>query len=222
MATNSNITLSKIHHRAMDVNILSKALISTTNTSVSVGSSSTSILVANTSRKTATFVNDSDEVIYLTLGEYDAIMNKGIRLNANGGSYEINVTNLYNGAITAICTSGSKNLCVTEGWDKIVEKVVINSNGWICYETSKTINSNSNLRELAQTVTVDSDAYIKSTFTKTITSASSFTVLGRTKTITSDAYITKLAATKTITSDMFIGYLGKSPASILQWAVIVE
>ena len=80
---------------------------------VTVGATSTAVLSANTDRVAATFVNDSDEVIYLSLGGTVAL-NKGIRLNAAGGSFSIDASNLYKGAVTAICTSGSKVLCVTE------------------------------------------------------------------------------------------------------------
>jgi len=37
-------------------------------------------------------VNDSDVVIYLGVGAA-AVLNQGIRLNANGGAYEINWSN---------------------------------------------------------------------------------------------------------------------------------
>lgn len=88
--------------------------IDVTNTKVSIGSSSTSVLSANETRKHVVFVNDSDEDIYLSLSD-TAVINEGIRLNAHGGSYEINLNNLYTGAISAICASGSKNLTVVEG-----------------------------------------------------------------------------------------------------------
>ena len=84
-----------------------------TSGAVTVGNTDTSVLAANNSRKSATFVNDSDESIYLQLGAA-AVLNEGIRLNAAGGSYEINHTNLFTGAVNAICTSGSKVLTVTE------------------------------------------------------------------------------------------------------------
>lgn len=83
------------------------------NSNVSVGSSTTLVLAANGTRRIANFVNDSDEDIYLALGE-DAELNKGIRLNAGGGNYEINATNMWRGAVNAICASGSKNLSVSE------------------------------------------------------------------------------------------------------------
>lgn len=84
-----------------------------TATNVTVGNTSTQVLPANGSRKLAVFTNDSDETIYLSLGT-PAEMNKGIRLNAAGGGYEINETNPFIGPIYAICSSGSKRLCVYE------------------------------------------------------------------------------------------------------------
>lgn len=87
---------------------------SATPTKISVGATSTSVLAANANRNFAVFVNDSDEVIYLSLSG-TAVMNEGIRLNAAGGAYEINVLNMYTGDISAICSSGTKNLTLTEG-----------------------------------------------------------------------------------------------------------
>jgi hypothetical protein len=81
--------------------------------SVSVGSSSTSVLTHNSTRVSSTFTNDSDETIYLQLGSA-AAANTGIRLNANGGSYEINTSNPWYGDVNAICASGSKTLCAIE------------------------------------------------------------------------------------------------------------
>jgi len=89
---------------------------SVTNTAISVGDTSTTILAANANRKYALIVNDSDTVIYLALGAA-AIVNNGIRLNANGGAYVINWTNLYKGAINGIhaATGLTKNVTVVEG-----------------------------------------------------------------------------------------------------------
>ena len=87
---------------------------SSTDTYATVGTASTEVLAANDFRMDAALVNDSDEVMYLARGN-DAVMNQGIRLNANGGSYNIDSTNLFKGAINAICASGGKNICVTEG-----------------------------------------------------------------------------------------------------------
>ena len=84
---------------------------SATNTKVSVGAATTVVLASNADRQYAAFVNDSDEVIYLSFGAA-AVMNQGIRLNAAGGSHEITVTNRFTGAVNGICTSGTKNLTI--------------------------------------------------------------------------------------------------------------
>lgn len=82
-----------------------------TNTNVTVGTTSTKVLNVSGDRDWVVITNDSDETIYLALGSY-AVMNKGIRLNASGGSLEINFDCPFIGEINAICASGSKNLCV--------------------------------------------------------------------------------------------------------------
>lgn len=89
---------------------------SVTHSTVTVGNSSTSVLTADEDRAYCLLQNDSDETIYLKFGAAGEL-NKGIRLNANGGQYEISGANnnLYTGAINAICTSGSKKLLVTVG-----------------------------------------------------------------------------------------------------------
>lgn len=88
-----------------------------------IGATATLALDANQYRVKATFVNDSNETIYLAKSE-GAAMNSGIRLNANGGSFEdlptmvtINgrtFAYIYKGAYTAICASGGKVLTVQE------------------------------------------------------------------------------------------------------------
>jgi hypothetical protein len=86
------------------------------HTAPTIGNTTTAALAANTSRLYALFINDSDETIYLKLGAA-AVLNAGIRLNANGGSYEMSAGqgNLYTGVVNGICTSGGKKLLVTEG-----------------------------------------------------------------------------------------------------------
>jgi hypothetical protein len=86
------------------------------HTAVTVGTGTTLALAANTGCQTRVFVNDSDEAIYLSFNA-SAVLNAGIRLNANGGSYEMaeKFGNLYQGVVNAISTSGSKKLLVTEG-----------------------------------------------------------------------------------------------------------
>lgn len=84
-------------------------------TAVEIGTDSTNVLDSNDTRIYLLLTNDSDEAIYIKFGAA-AALNEGIRLNANGGSYEISPANanLYQGVINAICTSGSKKLLVCE------------------------------------------------------------------------------------------------------------
>ena len=76
---------------------------------------STEVRAANPRRADAVFVNDSNQPIYLARGNA-AVLNAGIRLNANGGSYEINRNNLFLGVIIAIAVGGDKNLVWSEGY----------------------------------------------------------------------------------------------------------
>jgi hypothetical protein len=88
-----------------------------THTAVNVTAVSGAALAANADRLYALCINDSDEVIYLKLGAA-AVVNEGIRLNADGGSYEMSAAegNLYLGAINAIHGgAGNKVLTVLEG-----------------------------------------------------------------------------------------------------------
>lgn len=87
---------------------------SVTDTAVPVEVASTLVLAANVHRADAVIVNDSDTVIYLARGNA-AVLNTGIRLNASGGSYEINLDNLFLGAVYAICSVADKVLTVSEG-----------------------------------------------------------------------------------------------------------
>ncbi len=80
---------------------------------VTVGATSTAILAAHPKRLTATIVNDSNEPIYVSTGGA-AVVGQGIRLNANGGSYEIHAQNIYYGAINGICASGSKDVSISQ------------------------------------------------------------------------------------------------------------
>ena len=74
------------------------------------------ILAANVNRLYALFVNDSETIVYLALGGA-AALNTGIRLNANGGSYEMSkkLGNLYTGVVNGISGVAGQVVCVTEG-----------------------------------------------------------------------------------------------------------
>jgi hypothetical protein len=89
---------------------------SMTHSVVNVGIATTLVLAANPSRKYALIINDSDTVIYVKFGT-TAILNSGIRLDANGGKYEMSALqgNLFTGEINAISSVDLKKLLVTEG-----------------------------------------------------------------------------------------------------------
>lgn len=87
-----------------------------THTAPSITTASGEALAANTSRNYVLLVNDSDTVVYIKIG-VAAVVNEGIRLNANGGSYEMadEFRNIQYDAIYAIHGgSGDKVLLVTE------------------------------------------------------------------------------------------------------------
>ena len=89
-----------------------------THSVVAVPATSVQVLAANVDANYRLLVNDSAVVIYLDLG-VAAVMNQGIRLEANGGKYEMSKWNgnLYTGAVFGIRTSGAgtDNVLVTEG-----------------------------------------------------------------------------------------------------------
>jgi hypothetical protein len=84
-----------------------------TNFAVTVGTSSTQVLAANSNRKLLILVNDSDETMYVSLGA-TATLNNGIRLNSNGGALALDDP-IFKGIVNAICISGSKKLVGIEG-----------------------------------------------------------------------------------------------------------
>lgn len=72
------------------------------------------LLPENARRIHALFVNNSDAVCWLMLGT-EAVANWGIRLNADGGSYEINFfQNPYRGKVYGVSSGVTKRLMVTE------------------------------------------------------------------------------------------------------------
>jgi hypothetical protein len=96
---------------------ISQAYTTPAHTVFGVTNASQIALAANASRKYAVLQNDSDTDIYIALGTA-AVMNRGIKLNAGGGSYEIRSADgsLYKGDVYAICSvAGPKNLLLTEG-----------------------------------------------------------------------------------------------------------
>lgn len=87
----------------------------TNSKSVTVGTSAVAVLAANGSRQYALLTNDSDTAIYLNLGTASTTSgNYSVRVNANGGQFEIGTDFLYKGQIWASSTAASKVLRVVE------------------------------------------------------------------------------------------------------------
>ncbi|GAJ03378.1 unnamed protein product [marine sediment metagenome] len=80
----------------------------TSDLSIDLAVASIVVLPPNRHRTAAWLINNSAVVIYLGLGR-PATATSGIRLNAAGGAFEINFTNLYRGEIQAISASGTGN-----------------------------------------------------------------------------------------------------------------
>lgn len=87
-----------------------------THSAINVQNASTLVSAINPDRQYMYLQNDSDTVIYLGL-DVAAEANKGIRLAANGGTYEMSPAqaNLSKCAVYAISASSGKNLLVTKG-----------------------------------------------------------------------------------------------------------
>lgn len=75
------------------------------NFEVTIGSSSTEIKTANASRKLLALVNNSEISIFISLGT-TAVMNSGIRLNANGGNIVL-ASPVYMGSVYGIAESAA-------------------------------------------------------------------------------------------------------------------
>lgn len=95
---------------------MATAPINPTHSAASISTTSAAVLAANTSRRYALLVNDGVADVYLNLGG-TAVVNTGIRLAGNGGSFEVGPAfgNLFRGAINGITVSGTSTVLVTEG-----------------------------------------------------------------------------------------------------------
>ena len=90
-------------------------IIRTNNATAGVTDASVIVVVANEQRADIEIVNDLDVVVYLARGDV-AVVGSGIRLNANGGSYSMDTSNLYLGAFSAICNVGEDgSITISEG-----------------------------------------------------------------------------------------------------------
>lgn len=76
------------------------------NDEITLAANIASLILEATERRYGAFINNSGVDITLVLAPREkAKLNKGIILKAFGGSFEINSTNLYWGAVSAIAAS---------------------------------------------------------------------------------------------------------------------
>ena len=86
-----------------------------TDTHAFVADAPVIIVNANESRADLKIVNDSDVIVYIARGNAIAA-NNGIRLNANGGVFNMDQTDLFLGDIYAICGIGQDgSVTISEG-----------------------------------------------------------------------------------------------------------
>lgn len=101
--------------QSIDVSLKEHRITNVTRSKGWVETTSSVQLYSDSDRLYALIVNDSDTIVYLNLGAA-AVVGEGIRLNANGGAFEINWTNLYTGAVYGIHGgTGTKYVTVIEG-----------------------------------------------------------------------------------------------------------
>lgn len=96
---NTGVTVQRVIEASSDAGAV---------TEVTVGSTTTAILTGSATRRGIIIVNDSDETIYLGFGA-SAVMGRGVRINAAGGSVAVSD---YVGTVNGICASGGKDVTV--------------------------------------------------------------------------------------------------------------
>lgn len=79
----------------------------------SIGTSTTEIVASDNDRKAIFIVNDSANTIFIGIGG-DAVMNKGIRINANGGALLLSGATRTTQAIDGISGTAASNITVHE------------------------------------------------------------------------------------------------------------
>lgn len=86
-----------------------------TNASSTVATTSRVIVNANVARQYLAIVNDGDQDVYLNF-RATSTAGTGIRLNANGGAYEMDITssNVYVGPVSAVTSTSTSAVTIIE------------------------------------------------------------------------------------------------------------
>lgn len=99
------------------VNVFLSGSVANSSFSGSVGPVSRVIISPNYNRMSLSMTNDGANTVYLSLGKV-AVAGNGVRLNSNGGSFEIHSSNLYQGTVCAVTTSGTSAICFVEMYNQ--------------------------------------------------------------------------------------------------------
>lgn len=83
-----------------------------TSSAMTVTTSSSRVLATSTAREYVALVNSGSNPAYLCLNADMACTAAGIYLAPGGGSYEILLSNLYQGSITALSSGGNTTITV--------------------------------------------------------------------------------------------------------------
>jgi hypothetical protein len=94
-------------------NLSSPASAANAPTFATVGTTSSEIIAANIDRKGLVLVNDSTKICYLAFGD-TAVIGRGIRLNANGGSFTMQESTFTTQSVNAIATYINSNMTIQE------------------------------------------------------------------------------------------------------------
>ena len=90
-------------------------IVNSLDVALAVPDTSVCISVANDRRRDIEIVNDSNVVVYISRTN-PAVVGTGMRLNPYGGSYSMDMQNIYLGAFYAICNPGEDGaLTISEG-----------------------------------------------------------------------------------------------------------
>jgi hypothetical protein len=81
---------------------------------VSVTTTGDQILGSNPKRVAALIVNDGDDIVYLKLGSGPAVINSGLRINPQGGSFQIDRNFPWAGDVYGIVITTTSVVVVTE------------------------------------------------------------------------------------------------------------
>ncbi|MCL6500695.1 MAG: hypothetical protein K6T16_01525 [Candidatus Pacearchaeota archaeon] len=83
-------------------------------TFATVGTSSTQVVPSNPNRKGLVLINTSANQISIAFGANPAVLNSGITLNANGGTYVMDSFTFTTASVNAIASAADSNLAIQE------------------------------------------------------------------------------------------------------------